>query len=1233
MFRKIPYRGWLLGALLLWGITAAYYSLHSLKMQPSALAQRMESDLSERQKALDRLLKEEDLLERMFSGTLSAKEVKELADAPYYLYAFEGDQNLLFWNNNRIIGTCAPDSIQFEDGILMRENGLYLKRCIPLPPHELHRIVALLPVYVSYPIQNQYLYSHYTAASYIPKKTEITVSPQPGSFPIRDVGGKTLFYVTFDKDGGSAPDAWLILFLLSAIAFSVAWINLAAHFLNKKKSPVWGILTILTVAVITLTLLHRYGLPLGLNLLPLFSSRIYASSEILSSLGMLLIYLLFSFWVVFFSVYHLRVPEKIFRGKLTSVFALAGCALLIFLSCGAVSMIRSVVIDSRISFSVSNINAINGYTLAGMFLIALLLCTVVILTFFINNLLNAALPRIWIKYIFLAATSVCAALLFKLLPCWQYITFAWTAILLLLLDYGVLRNPSSVRRNTLIPWLIFFSLSAGTALAFFTQEKELQEQRVFAETITRQRDDMLEYLFDDIGNTIQNSHFLYNYLQRPREDYRITVNERFSTRHLKGQLIKYQVDIYFYDRNGFPVYNKDTFSLSYFHKVIAASLPTYNPYLFFRETATDGHYYIASLPVTGPDSSTAGTIVLDMKLKTAINEAVYPELLQPGKIIETQKKNTYSYAVYTRGKMVTQTDDYPFPLYTDTDTLAVGQMSIQYGGDYPIMHYKTDPETLVSILDNHNHWLGVVTLFSSMLVMFTGFMLIAMTIQVLFRFIYHKERLRELTRMNLRTRIMLAIPGIVLVSFIIISGTTIWILIRQYENNGKEKLRSQIRTAEQALYQYIREKGIVTDPAGFYTEASTSAFRHFIVTLANTQRIDLNVYDIYGSLMATSQEDIYNKGFLARIMMPNAYYRLMGQGEPLLTLKEHIGKLEYVSGYVPLRNETGGVMGYVNVPFFSSQRELYQEISGVLVALINLYAFIFFLSGLAAVLISNMLTKGLKVITSRIRQFRLTGNEHVYWPHRDEIGLLIEEYNNMLEKVAAYTKALAETERESAWREMAKQVAHEIKNPLTPMKLNIQYLQHALKGGRTDIRELTQATTASLLEQIENLARIASAFSDFAKMPEAVPETICLNELLESVSSLYKNHKALRITYKAPVKLLFVYADRSQLLRVCTNLLKNAAEAIPEDREGLIDIRLEETGQTALLSIQDNGNGIPETLTPKLFSPYFTTKGSGTGLGLAMSRKIIEFWKGKIWFESEEGHGTVFYIEIPLQSL
>jgi nitrogen fixation/metabolism regulation signal transduction histidine kinase len=235
----------------------------------------------------------------------------------------------------------------------------------------------------------------------------------------------------------------------------------------------------------------------------------------------------------------------------------------------------------------------------------------------------------------------------------------------------------------------------------------------------------------------------------------------------------------------------------------------------------------------------------------------------------------------------------------------------------------------------------------------------------------------------------------------------------------------------------------------------------------------------------------------------------------------------------------------------------------------------------------------------------------------------------MIVELEESTKELARSQRESAWREMAKQIAHEIKNPLTPMKLNIQLLERVVNTNPEKAQKMVQRVSKTLIEQIDSLAHIASEFSTFAKMPKANKEQLLLNELVNNAYSLFKEEENVQLYLDMTEEECFVYADKTQIMRVLNNLLKNAIQAIPDDQPGIIKVALQMINQTVLIRVSDNGCGIPDAQKDDIFVPNFTTKSSGTGIGLAMSKTIVQMAKGKIYFQSEEGKGTDFFVELP----
>lgn len=286
-----------------------------------------------------------------------------------------------------------------------------------------------------------------------------------------------------------------------------------------------------------------------------------------------------------------------------------------------------------------------------------------------------------------------------------------------------------------------------------------------------------------------------------------------------------------------------------------------------------------------------------------------------------------------------------------------------------------------------------------------------------------------------------------------------------------------------------------------------------------------------------------------------------------------------------------------------------------------------------AFFITNRITRSFSFISNKMKAVNLGQmNEAIEWNRNDEIGELVQEYNKMVSKLDDSAAALAKSEREGAWREMARQVAHEIKNPLTPMKLSLQYLQRAIDADTGNIYELTKSVARTLVEQIDHLSQIAGEFSQFANIGNPRNETFDLNESLKLLMQLHSIEDNLELEWKPVNGAVMIYADRTHINRLFTNLIQNALQAIPEDKRGHIVVEESLTTDHVLITVTDNGSGIPNDLQSKIFTPNFTTKTSGTGLGLAMCKSIVEQTKGNMWFDTRLGKGTTFFIELPLKT-
>lgn len=329
----------------------------------------------------------------------------------------------------------------------------------------------------------------------------------------------------------------------------------------------------------------------------------------------------------------------------------------------------------------------------------------------------------------------------------------------------------------------------------------------------------------------------------------------------------------------------------------------------------------------------------------------------------------------------------------------------------------------------------------------------------------------------------------------------------------------------------------------------------------------------------------------------------------------------------------------ISVFYFQSFLDQDQNFAAVNVrfihALMNAYVFLFLIGFGLVVSISSYITQPISNLGSKLQEIKLSRqNEPIEWESNDEIGALIGEYNAMIKQLESNAKVLAQSERDTAWREMARQVAHEIKNPLTPMKLSLQHMQRTVHSGDSErAKGIVDRMCNTLMEQIDNLSQISNEFSNFATLPTSNNNKILLNEVVETVHDLFRKRDDMDIRMIEPIDDVIVYADKNNLIRILNNLIKNAIQAIPADRRGEIVIRLYKDDTKGYIAVQDNGTGIPPHMENKIFKPNFTTKTSGTGLGLAIAANMVESFGGNIYFESDGETGSTFYIDIPLNRI
>ncbi len=400
----------------------------------------------------------------------------------------------------------------------------------------------------------------------------------------------------------------------------------------------------------------------------------------------------------------------------------------------------------------------------------------------------------------------------------------------------------------------------------------------------------------------------------------------------------------------------------------------------------------------------------------------------------------------------------------------------------------------------------------------------------------------------------------------------------------------------------------------------------YLNVFKETFQCDVNIYDLDGNIINTTIIDASQE------IDERAYEAIVFENSGYFAQTEYYCDERCDSYYFPILDKNNNLVAIMNIPYFESNYEYDDRFSNFIVTYLGIILLLLGVSSIAVLLITRNTLKPLQLIQEEMSKMNF-GVDYppIEWKSNDEIGALIQQYNKMRWQLENAANKIARNERENAWREMARQVAHEIKNPLTPMRLNIEYLQMLWDRKDPNFEQVLKETMQSLLEQIETLTSIATAYSNYAKLPENNPTTFSIEELLKNTIKLYDVENNISISLSCDENENWnIYADRNNLGRVFGNLIKNAIQAIGNDKDGRIELILNRIGERYKIKISDNGCGIKDEDKAKVFFPNFTTKSSGMGVGLSVSQNIIQGLGGNISFTSNEGKGTVFTIDLPI---
>jgi two-component system nitrogen regulation sensor histidine kinase NtrY len=478
---------------------------------------------------------------------------------------------------------------------------------------------------------------------------------------------------------------------------------------------------------------------------------------------------------------------------------------------------------------------------------------------------------------------------------------------------------------------------------------------------------------------------------------------------------------------------------------------------------------------------------------------------------------------------------------------------------------------------------------------------------------------------SLRVRIFLSMILLIIVASLLL----ISISIIQYKTVAKEYNQRRIENIEFYIKKHINYiLSNTTYPLN--NENLKLIFKDKIHEISDIQNTEINIYTLDGKLLKSSREtfSVESKSsstipkFILRLVLSSIDKRYVDV--------KTINDIKYRSSYSLIKNKKFKPIGILNLPNMPDDGYYEKELNAFLIHLAQVYTFMIIVAFAMAYFLSSFITKPIYDFAEKLSETSLNQkNERIPFSAKiKEINMLLIAYNRMIEELERNAIKLAQNERDLAWREMAKQVAHEIKNPLTPMRLTVQSFQRRFNPQDENIKQKLNDFSESLIQQIDTMSSVATAFSNFASMPAQHNEVLNVVEVVELTLDIFNEDY---IVFESQEKEIISKMDRTQLIRVITNLVKNATQAIPKEQKNkLVSVAIKKIDNEVVITIKDNGTGVEKHNLNSIFEPKFTTKSSGMGLGLGIIKNIIENYKGTITFETKLGKGTTFTVTLPI---
>jgi signal transduction histidine kinase len=1190
------------------------YYYHSVFDQDyTADVQLYQQEFNQKEKTLSKFVRNKNrVLQKYGVDSLMRQSTNE----DFFFHIYQND-SLIFWNTNQLPILRFAEIHYPANGVVHLQNGWYYARTIQ---HKNTHLVASFLIKRDYQYENKSLRNDFSADLRLPFKGSIVMEAD-NSYPIY-LRKKFVFAISpFESQPipSSSSDILLVILLAS---FSFALLALLAW--SKKQSIT--IFWIVPLLILLLRFLSLKGNWLWfMESATAFQPTLYASSEWLPNFGEYLINCLLSLYfssVIIFKVFEIKKSNTNSKNQALffKIVALFVFVFSLIYSSYIGDLFKGLVENGSIPLEVNKLFSLNFYSfLATISMGVLFYGYFHLMRASVIAMIKTAWKKQWILLIWIVSSVAYIWIEMSLHKSFFILAF-WPMLIngLVILDSILFKGKQQFAIGIVL--LFLFSVYVSFNFQEFYDIKEKQERELFANQLASDQDITTEVEYLNLVAKMQSDFYLQKLIFTTKTMGVSEFKDAMERKFFNGFWERYDIEFFMFNKESEPVLNYKNVPasrLNTLQSIINKHSVTseIDSNIFFIKDFTSQYSYIIRQPIYAADSTKA-LLFCALKSKKIPEKIGFPRLLISSNAKVFESLENYSIAKYYNGKLVSHNGKFSYPSRDEGLTKNISNISGYFDSD-GYNHYllrRTERDSIVLSRQNHST-IQFFTSFSYLFSFYGLFLLIPIYVQT-------KKTGRSKRTLTLAIRIQVVLIGLVFIALVAFGWGSGLFVKNQYQEYTNELIREKIRSVETEIKQDLgEEEDLSISEKGNYLEYTLQKLATVFVT-------DINLYDRNGFLLASSRPKLYNIGLVSEQMNPTALTQLKRNKKSEYFHQEKIGNLDYLSGYIPFYGNDGQLLAYLNLQHFGQQKGFEDQIQQFLVAIMNVFILLLALSIIVAIFVSTWVTSPLRILQQNFAQVQLGKyNQPISYAANDEIGVLVKDYNQKLEELAYAAQQLAQSERESAWREMAKQVAHEIKNPLTPMKLSLQQLQRVFNPNDPESKAKLDKVSSSIIEQIDALAKIANEFSNFAKMPKANEVNLDLIPMIERIVVVFTQEADVSIEFNTTLSTCWVHADKDLMLRVFNNLLKNAIQAIPDNRKGNIQVTLSETEKTWLIEVKDNGDGIPEALKDKLFVPYFTTKSTGTGLGLAMVKQIVEMHGGKIWFETGE-KGTQFWVEL-----